>query len=57
MSMLNNQVSITELEKTQIDTVYEREKENLTKRDKLIKSNDVKVVAEVKDQCKFVQDN
>lgn len=43
MAMLDNEISISELDKKQIDTVYQKEQELLKLRDNMLKLNDTKV--------------
>jgi hypothetical protein len=47
MAMLNNEIGQSELEKENMDAVYDKEQEFLAQRDKQMKENDAMIAQEI----------
>jgi len=55
--MIQNEMSQAETDETNIKEVFDREQKMIVERERMIKENDKKVITDVKEQCKALEDN
>jgi len=55
IAMLNNEVTLAELENQNMDTIYQKEQEFLAQRDQQLKENDKLITQDLKEQCQTLE--